>query len=159
VLIKPGQRFGVVCKTEMSATRNSFAALICMNTRTHRYKNFCLICVWNTTVWPKIICYCSLFWQFFMVVFIKKTLNFTPWWFFLEKGCCKVAFSTKTFLPKLASTRKVRLGKVSLVVARDVRTQVFSSPTPLLIQEVGILFLIRILFATQIWNPNPEKSY
>ena len=40
---------------------------------------------------------------------------------------------------------------------RGVRTQVFSSPTPVLIQEVGILILIRILFATQIWNPNPEK--
>jgi len=40
---------------------------------------------------------------------------------------------------------------------RGVRTQVFSSPTSVLIQEVEILILIRILFATQIWNPNPEK--
>jgi len=31
---------------------------------------------------------------------------------------------------------------------RDVRTQVFSSPIPVLIQEVGIL--IRILFATRL---------
>jgi len=41
------------------------------------------------------------------------------------------------------------------MVARGVRTQVFSSPTPVLIQEVGIL--ISILFAIQVWNPNPEK--
>jgi len=33
---------------------------------------------------------------------------------------------------------------------RGVRTQVFSSPTPVLIQEVGILILIQILFATQL---------
>ena len=52
VLIKQGQRFGVVCETEMSATRNSCATLICMNVRTHRYKIFverwpesCLCCV------------------------------------------------------------------------------------------------------------------
>jgi len=31
----------------------------------------------------------------------------------------------------------------------------FFCPTPVLIQEEGIL--IRILFATQLWNPNPEK--
>jgi len=41
------------------------------------------------------------------------------------------------------------------VLYRCVRTQVFSSPTSVLVQEVGIL--IRILFATQIWNPIPEK--
>ena len=35
VMIKQGQRFGIVCQTEMSATRNSFAALICINIRTH----------------------------------------------------------------------------------------------------------------------------
>jgi len=34
------------------------------------------------------------------------------------------------------------------MVARGVRTQVFSSPTPVLIQEVGIL--ISILFAIQV---------
>jgi len=34
--------------------------------------------------------------------------------------------------------------------SRGVRTQVFLSPAPVLIQEVGILILIRILFATQI---------
>jgi len=38
---------------------------------------------------------------------------------------------------------------------RGDRTQVFSIPTTVLIQKVGIL--IRILFATQIWNINPEK--
>jgi len=37
------------------------------------------------------------------------------------------------------------------------RTQVFSSQTPVLMQEVGILILNRILFAIQPWNPNPEK--
>jgi len=42
-----------------------------------------------------------------------------------------------------------------VVCIRGVRTQVFSSPTPVLILEVGIL--IRILFATQLRNPNPEK--
>jgi len=36
VLIKQGQRFGVVCETEMSATRNSFVAL-----NLHEYKKFC----------------------------------------------------------------------------------------------------------------------
>jgi len=41
------------------------------------------------------------------------------------------------------------------VYGRGVRTQVFSSPAPVLNQEVRIL--IRILFATQILNPNPEK--
>ena len=40
VLIKQGQRFGIVCQTEMSATCNSFAALICINIRTQRYTNF-----------------------------------------------------------------------------------------------------------------------
>jgi len=40
--------------------------------------------------------------------------------------------------------------RVKPVDTRGVRTQVFSSPTPVLIQEVGILILIRILFATQI---------
>jgi len=39
---------------------------------------------------------------------------------------------------------------LGFVCTRGVRTQVFSSPTPVLIQEVGILILIRILFATQI---------
>jgi len=33
----------------------------------------------------------------------------------------------------------------------------FFSPTPVLIQEVGMLILVRFLFATQLWNPNPEK--
>jgi len=37
---------------------------------------------------------------------------------------------------------------ISCIATRGVRTQVFSSPTPVLIQETGIL--IRILFATQI---------
>jgi len=32
--------FGVVCQIEMSVTRNSFAALICINIRPHRYKIF-----------------------------------------------------------------------------------------------------------------------
>jgi len=41
VVIKQGQHFGIVCQTEMSATRNSFAALICMNIRTRRCKNVC----------------------------------------------------------------------------------------------------------------------
>ena len=52
VLIKQGQRFGVVCLTEMSATHNYFADLICTNIRRHRYQNFveqwpesCLICI------------------------------------------------------------------------------------------------------------------
>ena len=38
---------------------------------------------------------------------------FIPSWFSLVK-CCQVVFSTKTFLPKLASTRKVLFGKVRL---------------------------------------------
>jgi len=38
----------------------------------------------------------------------------------------------------------------SSVSSRGVRTQVFSSPGPVLIQEVGVLILIRILFATQL---------
>jgi len=33
----------------------------------------------------------------------------------------------------------------------------FFSPTPVLIQKVGTLILVRILFATQLWNTNPEK--
>ena len=41
------------------------------------------------------------------------------------------------------------------VNTKGVRTLSFSSPAPVLIQEAGIL--IRILFATQVWNPNPEK--
>jgi len=35
---------------------------------------------------------------------------------------------------------------------RGARTQVILSQTPVLIQEVGILILIRILFATQPTN-------
>jgi len=38
--------------------------------------------------------------------------------------------------------------RTTLLCTRGVRTQVFSIPTPVLIQELGIL--IRILFATQI---------
>jgi len=46
----------------------------------------------------------------------------------------------------------------TLNVAEVFGLKVFkSSPTPVLIQEVGILILIWILFATQIWNANPEK--
>jgi len=41
VLMKQGQRFGVVCQTETSATRKCFAALICTNIWTHMYTNFC----------------------------------------------------------------------------------------------------------------------
>jgi len=37
-----------------------------------------------------------------------------------------------------------------ITYSKGVRTQVFSSLTPALIQEVGILILIRILFATQL---------
>ena len=51
--MKLGQRFGVVCQTEMSATRNSFAVLIYINIQTHKYTIFvdrwsesCLICIW-----------------------------------------------------------------------------------------------------------------
>ena len=40
---------------------------------------------------------------------------------------------------------------------RGALTQIFSSLTPVLMQEVGILILIRILFAIQLWNPDPEK--
>ena len=40
-MYKQGQRFGVMCQTEVSATRNCFAALICINIGTNRYKNFC----------------------------------------------------------------------------------------------------------------------
>jgi len=40
---------------------------------------------------------------------------------------------------------------------RGVRTQFFLSPTPVLNQDVGILILIRIMFTTQLRNPNPEK--
>jgi len=39
--MKQGQRFGIVCQTQMSATRNSFAASLCMNLRKHRYENVC----------------------------------------------------------------------------------------------------------------------
>jgi len=63
----------------------------------------------------------------------------------------------------MESMKKFRIGsglqnfhiRTPLVGTRGVRTQVFSSPTPVLISEVGIL--IRILFATQLWNLNPEK--
>jgi len=51
--------------------------------------------------------------------------------------------------PGWNSVAKYKFGQLSEVPNRGVRTQVFSSPTPVLIQEVGIL--IRILFATQIW--------
>ena len=118
VLMKQGQRFRVVGQSEMNATRNCFAALICINIRTHtvgtkifveRWRESSLICVWINTVWPKFICYYSLFWKFFVVVFIKKTSNFIPSWFSLEKCCCKSCIFHKPFLPKFASTRKVRL--------------------------------------------------
>jgi len=41
VLIKEGKHFGVLCETEMSETRNSFACSICMNIRIRTYKNVC----------------------------------------------------------------------------------------------------------------------
>jgi len=40
---------------------------------------------------------------------------------------------------------------------RGVRSHVFLSPAPVLIPEAKILILVQILFATRLWNPNPEK--
>jgi len=41
--------------------------------------------------------------------------------------------------------------------AAEVSVSSFLCPTSVLIHEVGILILIRILFATQPWKPNSEK--
>ena len=68
--------------------------------------------------------------------------------------------STETCRSRLRHSRSGTTSDVHEAVSsfsapRGIQTQVFSSPTPVMIQEAGIL--IRILFATQKWKSKSWK--
>jgi len=80
------------------------------------------------------------------------------------QSCCGLTFPRSHVAAALGALIHLTLIRLEQVMTRlenilddsqRCSDSSFSSPTTVLIQELGIL--IGILFAIQLWNPNPEK--